>query len=99
MTAREETIRVKVKEQAATDRERIRYQGENMLAETERSLFAAATSGPSSSAEDARTLRLDARKALERWTPTSVADAMRITRLQERNDHRQTPPGQPGPPA
>ena len=92
LTAREETTRVKVREQGATDRERIRYQGENRVAEADWMLAKAATSGPSSSAEDARALRLDARKALKMRIPTTVADAMRITRLQEIEDRPQ-PPG------
>jgi hypothetical protein len=98
LIAREETSRVKAREQGATDRERIRYQDANVLAETQRSLIMTATCGPSSSASDALALRLDARKALEMWSPTSMADAMLIARLQELDDHCQSRPGQSGGP-
>jgi hypothetical protein len=98
LTAREETTRVKVREQGATDRERIRYQGENLLAEAQRSLVTAATTGPNSSSQDALALRMDARKVLGMWTPTSVADAMCITRLQEIDDRYRLQPRQASPP-
>lgn len=86
LNAREETRRVQAREQGATERERIRHAAEIQLAETQRLLIQAATCGPSASPGDAGALRLDARRALELAPPTTVKDAMHITRLPETVD-------------
>lgn len=86
--AREETRQVQAREHGATQRELIRHYPEIELADAQKLLLGATACGPSSSSDDAAALRLDARKALEQWPPTSVKDAMRITRLLD-------PPGMP----
>jgi hypothetical protein len=80
LVAREETQQVKALERGATDREKIRHQGETLLAEAEHLLLRASTCGPSLSPADAQALRADARKALQLIQPTSVKDAMQVTR-------------------
>jgi hypothetical protein len=80
LLAREETQQVKAREGGATDREQIRHQPETLLAEAQHGLLMATTCGPSSSPADAQALRTDARKVLQLMQPTSVSDAMRITR-------------------
>ena len=80
LVAREETQQVKARERGATDREKIQHQGETLLAEAEHLLLRAATCGPSSSPADAQALRADARKVLQLIQPTSVKDAMQVTR-------------------
>jgi hypothetical protein len=60
-------------------------------------LLRATASGPSSSAE-AAALRLDARKALQQWTPTTVKDAMHIRRITDPPGQTTEPePGTPNP--
>jgi hypothetical protein len=86
LNAREETRRVQAREQGATERERIRHTAEIQLAETQKLLIQATTCGPSASPGDAEALRLDARRALELSPPTTVKDAMHITRLPETLD-------------
>lgn len=85
LVAREETQQVKARERGATDREKIHHQGETLLAEAEHLLLRAATCGPSSSPADAQALRSDARKTLQLIQPTSVKDAMQVTRVTEKH--------------
>ena len=88
LLAREETERVKARERGATDRERIRHRGETLLAEAQHRLLLTTTYGPNSSSADAQALRADARKVLHLIQPTSVSDAMLITR----SHHSSAPP-------
>jgi hypothetical protein len=81
LLAREETHQVRVRERGATDREQIRHRGETILAEAQHLALKAAACGPDSTPVDAQALRADARKALQLIHPTTVKDAMQITRL------------------
>ena len=96
LLAREQTQQVKARERGATDREQIRHRGETLLAEAQQLALKAAACGPNSSPADAQALRADARKALQLIQPTSVKDAMQITRLRrpgialEPNEHQVT---------
>lgn len=80
LCAREETRQVEAREQGATERERIRHYVEGKLADTHESLIQAAICGPRSSRDDAKALRMDARKILQQSPPIAAEDAMRITR-------------------
>jgi hypothetical protein len=91
--AREETRQVEARERGATEREWIRHRAEIQLAEAQNALIKATTCGPSCSPDDARAVRLDARRALELSPPTTVKDAMRITRIGDANGQRDPPPG------
>jgi hypothetical protein len=81
LLAKEETQQVKARERGPTEREQIRHHGETLLAEAEQLLLKATACGPSSSPADAQALRADAREALQLIQPTSVSEAMRITRI------------------
>jgi hypothetical protein len=88
--AREETRRVQAREQGATERERIRHYAEIQLAEAQKFLIEATTRGPCSTQIEAEAVRLDARKVLELSPPTTVKDAMCITRTPDPSDERHT---------
>jgi hypothetical protein len=91
--AREETRQVQAREHGETERERIRHHAEIQLAEAQKTMMQAATRGPSETPGDAEALRLDARRALELSPPTTVQDAMRITRIpQAGTNPAKTPP-------
>jgi len=90
LCAREETRQVEAREHGETERARIRHYAANKLADTHGSLIQAAICGPSSSPDDAKALRMDARKVLRQSPPIAVKDAMRITRTI--NVHEEGPP-------
>ena len=78
--AREETRQVEAREHGKTEREWIRHYAEIKLADTHESLIQATICGPSCSPDDAKALRMDARKVFQQSPPTAVKGAMRITR-------------------
>jgi hypothetical protein len=78
LCAREETRQVEAREHGETERERIRHYAEIKSADTRESLIQATICGPSSSPDDAKALRMDARKVLQQ-SPPAVKDATRIT--------------------
>lgn len=91
--AREETRQVEAREHGATEREWIRHCAEIQLAEAQSALLKATACGPRSSPNDARAVRLDARRALDLSPPTAVKDAMRITRNADPSGQRDPPLG------